>query len=357
MGVGLWLSDISATQLVDDSAQLESFAKFLGDEGLEAFTFNGFPFGNFHQPIVKHAVYQPSWFESRRLGYTRNLAKLIHRFAPEGDASISTLPIAWGTPSPSRSELAAAAAQMRELAAELAEFEQQTGRAIYLCVEPEPGCVLQYARDVVSFFENHLLPGAANEREIRHHIRVCHDVCHSVVMAESQADALMTYQLAGLHIGKVQVSSAVWVNFDELDATEKRQAFTELASFAEDRYLHQTTIQRNGETPAFYEDLPLALSTVDSSASASGTWRIHFHVPVYLETFGRLRASQREIVECISLCRQYSDVEHFEVETYAWNVLPRELQQEDLSRGISQELQWFERVAMEHLDKEPDELR
>ena len=32
---------------------------------------------------------------------------------------------------------------------------------------------------------------------------------------------------------------------------------------------------------------------------------------------------------------------HFEVETYAWNVLPEPLQPTDLAIGIARELQWL----------------
>ena len=36
-----------------------------------------------------------------------------------------------------------------------------------------------------------------------------------------------------------------------------------------------------------------------------------------------------------------SQVRHFEAETYAWSVLPPELQAGDLSEGIARELSWL----------------
>ena len=131
-----------------------------------------------------------------------------------------------------------------------------------------------------------------------------------------------------------------------------KQAFAELSSFAEDRYLHQTTIQLAGQGPKFFEDLPLALKSVERAEAATGVWRIHFHVPVYLQKFGHLRASQQDIIDFLSVCRRYSDVEHFEVETYAWNVLPRELQQDKLSAGIAEEMSWFRDMAQQYLGNE-----
>ncbi len=351
MGVGLWLSSQTAAELVASEAATAAFKRFLVDECLEVFTFNGFPYGNFHQDVVKHEVYKPTWFEQGRADYTKHLTQLIHCFAGETEeASISTLPIMWGSPRPTDSELVSAAELLGEVADYLANFEKETGRLVYLCIEPEPGCFIQRANDIVEFFENHLLPHEkTNEANIRKHIRVCHDVCHSVVMGESQRHALSTYAGAGIKLGKVQISSAVVVNFDAIELSDRQKAISELSGFMEDRYLHQTTIQRSDEEPEFFEDLPAALATIDDPKSATGTWRIHFHIPVYLERFGLLHASQQAIVDCVSECRNFSDVKHFEVETYAWNVLPPELQQADLATGIADELKWFEEVANQHL--------
>lgn len=351
MGVGLWLSNEAASQLVANSADRDAFGEFLASEGLEASTFNGFPFGNFHQRIVKHAVYHPTWFDVDRLQYTRKLVALIQQFNRVGPWSISTLPIAWGNPSPKAAEIEAAAMHLRDLAGELAIIRAETGSEIYICIEPEPGCYLQTAPDIVHFFESALLEptavreGNVSEADIRQHIRVCHDVCHSVVMCESQETALATYHRAGVLVGKAQISSAVWVDFDALDPHDRVEAVSQLSAFAEDRYLHQTTVEVRGQAPRFFEDLPIALEALDSPQSAVGIWRIHFHVPVYLESFGHLRASREAIQEFLDVCRQYSAVSHFEVETYAWNVLPPELQKENLADGIAAELQWFQQEA------------
>lgn len=348
MGVGLWLSERSATEILADDSALSGFNEFLQDAGIVPFTFNGFPFGNFHQAVVKHDVYEPNWFEQSRLDYTWNLVRLIDALAPkEWEASISTLPIAWGSPSPT-ARMPLAGSLLRELATRLQTFEQETGRLIYVCIEPEPGCVIQRSEDMVAFFETHLLTGD-NEACVRRHIRVCHDVCHGVVMGESQPDILSKYQQAGIQVGKVQISSAVVVDFDAIDAGDRGKAISQLAEFAEDRYLHQTTIQTADDSIAFFEDLPLALRTVEDPRTAGGIWRIHFHVPVYLSRFGWLNASQPDIVDCVSTIRKYSDVQHFEVETYAWNVLPEELKQDDLALGITEELQWFTKLARKHL--------
>jgi hypothetical protein len=92
------------------------------------------------------------------------------------------------------------------------------------------------------------------------------------------------------------------------------------------------------ETPRFFEDLPAALGTMRET---HGEWRVHFHVPIFLEKFGLLHASQSAIHECLIALKTLGGVEHFEVETYAWGVLPPELRQPDLAAGIAEEMRWF----------------
>ena len=78
-----------------------------------------------------------------------------------------------------------------------------------------------------------------------------------------------------------------------------------------------------------------------ADAVDSGEWRVHFHVPIYLDKFGPLRSSRPQIEECLAAAARLSSVRHFEVETYAWGVLPKELRQADLATGIAQEMEWF----------------
>ena len=97
-------------------------------------------------------------------------------------------------------------------------------------------------------------------------------------------------------------------------------------------------VRRDGEE-IFYEDLRPALQT--ESADPRGEWRVHFHVPIYLQEFGQLFSTQEQIAECVACAARYSGCPHYEVETYAWGVLPPHLRQPDLAAGIAQELQWF----------------
>ena len=344
MGIGLWLSANAAQELVS-SGQVAEFGAWLREIGLVPFTMNGFPYGDFHEPVVKHKVYQPTWYERPRLDYTLQLAEILDQLLPSGvEGSISTLPIAWpsklGEPL-NDSLLESAAANLRKAAKGLAELEARTGRLIYVCIEPEPGCALDTAEDIVAFFQRCLLSNR-DEQLMRRHLRICHDICHSAVMFEDQACAIKTYQAAGIEIGKVQVSSAVGVDFDVLSAAERPTALDILRTkFVEPRYLHQTCVRDCGET-ILYEDLPLAIA----QAKPSGQWRTHFHVPIYWEGSGPFQTFRDRIQPCIQAVLAHSNCRHFEVETYAWSVLPPELQHAELAEGIAQEMEWFKNLGI-----------
>jgi hypothetical protein len=87
--------------------------------------------------------------------------------------------------------------------------------------------------------------------------------------------------------------------------------------------------------------LPQALAQRGAPEAVRGEWRVHFHVPIYLQAFGHLRATQRDILDCLVAARKLCGSPHFEVETYAWGVLPKELRQSDLAAGIAKEMGWF----------------
>ncbi len=344
MGIGLWLAAPAAQQLLD-SEQTTDFRDWLAAQGLVPFTLNGFPYGNFHNEVVKHDVYKPTWHDLDRLQYTKNLAAILDAILPAGKTgSISTLPIAWGKKSLTTEQWNSTVRQLLELVDFLHELQQTTGRTIHVCIEPEPGCALDVAADMIDLFQNRLLPQGSADKILRH-IRVCHDICHSAVMFESQADVLRQYQALGIQVGKIQVSSAVQVDFSQLAVGDRTAAFEQLTSFNEPRYLHQTCIREPNQSIHFHQDLSVALETVADPQSLENAWSVHFHVPIFLESLGLLSTSQHDILECLEVCKSMPNLEHFEVETYAWNVLPEHLQQSDLAQGIADELLWFRNLV------------
>ncbi len=341
MGIGLWFAAPAAQTLISDGRS-GWLADWLAANGLLPFTLNGFPYGDFHQPVVKHRVYEPTWQQSERLTYTLNLIDILNVLLPAGqDGSISTLPIAWGDPQMTSDQWQLAADNLLNVVNHLADMEAAHDRLIYLCIEPEPGCAIGVSDEIVNFFDRYLFAGNDVDRVSRY-LRVCHDICHAAVMFEEQDQVLDKYSQAGIQVGKVQVSSAICVNFEQLNHADRGRAFEQLAGFAEDRYLHQTCVRQQDEDRLrFYEDLTDALADVEHSRELRSEWRVHFHVPIYLERFGWIGTSNEQIPKCLVAANRFPALKHFEVETYAWGVLPAELQEEDLSVGIAREMDWL----------------
>jgi len=345
MGIGLWLSATAARELDDLPALLE-FRDWLAERNLLPYTLNGFPYGDFHQEVVKLDVYKPTWADQQRLDYTVGLAKILNVILPaEQNGTISTMPLGWPT-TDGKSVIEdeqfwkSCAGNIKQCAQALDRLEQQTGRNIFVCIEPEPGCILDTWDDVVGFFDQYIFDDQDAEM-IRRHIGVCHDVCHSAVMFEKQTTAVWEYQKAGIKIGKVQVSSAVAVDFETGSQEQNQAKLEQLGGFAEPRYLHQTSVRIEGQTQ-FYQDLSIALKT---NPKPRGDWRVHFHVPIFSQTLGSVGTSQSDIVQCVEAIKQSGEaMPHFEVETYAWNVLPEALKEASMAEGIAKEIAWLDNL-------------
>jgi sugar phosphate isomerase/epimerase len=351
-GVGLRLSARAAAELADP-AELESFRGLLRDEGLYAFTINGFPYGAFHATRVKEAVYLPDWLDDARLAYTATLGDLLASLLPEGvtTGSVSTVPGAFRERVGADADAVAMGDRILRAAAAFLDVHRRTGKTITLALEPEPFCHFETVAETIAFFEQCLfskgalarfasLTGlATNEAEqvARRHVGVCFDACHMAVEFEDPRAAIERLAGAGIGIGKIQISAGLEVGFT------KPRDLAPLAAFADDVYLHQV-VERN-DTGADngdlrrYLDLPEALERVGKGDLAR-LWRIHFHVPVFRESLGPFSGTQPYLREVLSHLRSHAVSPHLEVETYTWDVLPEEHRREGVVSAVIRELEW-----------------
>jgi len=349
MGVGLWLSRRTADELLADPSHVPALADWLIARGLRPYTLNGFPYGDFHQTVVKQQVYRPTWADTERWEYTRDLAHLLKQLLLCSGSSqrgtISTLPLGWvDAPAASGATqwMSRAVEHLRRVAIELERIESATGLQLEVCLEPEPGCLLGAMPPMLAFFRDHLLAGDATtcQRHLRY-LSICYDICHAGVMHESAAENIRAMRSDGIRIGKVQVSSALEIDFESLSPAGRATAWQRLQEFCEPRYLHQTMVYLAGQPPQYFEDLPLALA--QPSVRERGCWTVHFHVPISESHAGQLGTTQAAIGEFIQeVDAQQWWPTHWEVETYAWNVLPAELQTPNLADGIARELRTLE---------------
>jgi sugar phosphate isomerase/epimerase len=346
-GIGLRLS-AAASKALEDPAAMAAFTEFLGAGGLYVFTINGFPYGTFHGQRVKEDAYRPDWSERQRLTYTNALADQLAAWLPaDMDGSVSTVPCTF-KPWAGADRVAAITENLIAHAAHLVELRERTGTTVTLAIEPEPYCFLGTTREALSYFDSHLFseaaaarlaamtglnPGAAAEA-LRRHVGLCYDVCHAAVEFEDPADSIAALRRAGIGIFKLQLSSALRVP-QIVDGVADQ-----LAPFDEPVYLHQTVQNRDGDLTRFL-DLPDALAAF---GAAGGTeWRIHFHVPVFLEHMKDFSTTQAFLREILALHSADPISPHLEVETYTWDVLPDHYRGVSISAAVARELAWVKR--------------
>ena len=343
MGVGLRLGHAAATRLREPGA-LSELKSFLAEGGYYVFTLNGFPYGAFHGRTVKEDAYKPDWSDPLRLSYTDCLADTLCALLPEGlEGSVSTVPCTFKPWAEGRLE--AIAEHLIRHIAHLVELERRSGKHIALALEPEPCCYLETIAETIAFFNERLFckPAIARlaalsgrslaeaESAMRRHIGVCYDVCHAAVEFEDPKASIDALRASGIAIGKLQLSSALRIA--ALDAENARQ----LAEFDEPVYLHQVVERSDGRLRRFV-DLPQALA--QSGAAAGAEWRVHFHVPIFLEQMVHFGTTQSFLAEILALHRADPISSHLEVETYTWDVLPACYRNVGLSAAIARELNW-----------------
>ncbi len=338
-GVGLRLSNEAARELLVGD-RLASLKTWLDENGLYVYTLNGFPYGGFHRQIVKQHVYEPDWRTQERVDYTLCLVEILAALLPPDiEGSISTSPISykpWLTGDETKEALRTGAKNLSSVASELHDLHERTNKLIHIGIEPEPDCLIENTDETVDFFETYLLAKSTPLPSdlVRQHIRVCYDTCHFAVEFENPADALARFDSAGILLSKVQISSALRILLNH----DHQAVAAALQPFSESTYLHQV-IGRDAEGRSHhYSDLPMALPHL--KAHASSEWRIHYHVPIFVDAYSRLTSTQADIIDTLEVILRDRSCAHLEIETYTWDVLPAELKS-DVVTSIEREYDWL----------------
>ena len=353
-GIGLRLSDRAGRELLGNG-NLDNFRKWLEKNQLYVFTLNGFPFGHFHQQKVKDQVHHPDWTSPERVEYTLRLFKILSQLLPEGmEGGISTSPISyklwWNHDNEALTGVWEKGTQNLLLVLKfLIETEQATGRRLHLDIEPEPDGLLEDTAGVVNFYQQWLIPLGVPflkkhfgfgkdeaERRIKYHLQICYDICHFAVVYEEPAQVFKAFETAGINIGKIQISAALKALFPEGDVQRER-IIADFRQFDEPTYLHQVVGRDHKDDKIRYNDLPAAIDQFKNINFRE--WRSHFHVPVFLDQYDQLASTQEDIFKVFSINKNTPLSKHLEVETYTWEVLPKDLQV-DLVTSISRELEW-----------------
>jgi sugar phosphate isomerase/epimerase len=350
-GLGLRLSAAECGELLEGD-RLAQFQDFLDTHNLYVFTLNGFPYGDLTIPSVKSRIFAPDWREKTRLRYTLDLIEILRQLLPAGaEGSISTIPLsykAWITPADMQA-WARITTNLVRVTARLARIREDEGKLIHLDLEPEPDGLLERSGEVTDFFRDWLLGGGAHllaenlqidvrsaRRLLLEHIRVCLDTCHLAVAHEDPALALSTLSDYGIGVGKVQITAGLEVELSP--EVEAQEAVTrQLEPFTCSPYLHQVIGRNNGGHRVRFPDLAPALPHL--AQDSGGPWRIHYHMPLYVEKYQHLASTNADTRAVLALLQNQGFSRHLEIETYTWEWLPPDLKL-DLIDSLQREYLW-----------------
>ena len=352
MGIGLRLSGQAAFSLSEPSV-LQAFQAQLQSLNAYVFTLNAFPYGTFHGVPVKQDVYAPDWTHAERVRYTLACIDILAALLPQGvDGSISTVPVGFRDACVAPDAMPKVVSHLLQCVAHMVVIKRQTAKHIALALEPEPACYLETTQEAAHFIQTHVRSDSAvaelaqilacsadmARQALAEHLGVCFDVCHSAVAFEDPALALHELRQAGIAIPKIQLSSAVRIPHMTAAQLPTVQGFDDAV------YLHQVVVQQAGQLTR-YVDLPDAVAAFHGG-QAQGEWRVHCHVPVFLQDAATISTTQAQLLQTLEACKREGFSSHLEVETYTWDVLPDALKTDSKAQAIARELLFVKKVLL-----------
>ena len=346
-GVCIRLAAPTAELLAASAAERAKLKRFLAEHDMYVYTVNAFPYGAFKGTIVKEQVYEPDWRTEARTRYTINVADILADITRADIApSIQTAPLGFKPNVTGPDVIASYTEHVLRVAAHLVQLEARTGRTVTLAIEPEPHCFLETTDETVAYFTGHLYTGAAAGRlaklaaiplseahvALRRHIGIVFDIGHQAVGFEHIPTSLQTLTDASVPIFKLQEVAAMHI-------PEVTQAAVDaLAQYARTVYLTQTVEKKNGRLTKFLnvEEAFAAWKTDPGPRE----WRIHFHVPVFLDDLGAFRTTRFALEEALAVHKATPLSRQLEIETYTWDVLPDHLKTGDIVDYVCREIEW-----------------
>jgi len=347
-GVSLRLSAASAATLARDGNARDELRRFLAGNDLYLYTVNAFPYGDFKGRLVKEQVYEPDWRSEERTRYTIDVADVLADVVEEGvSPPIQTAPLGFKPRVTGPDVVASYTEHVLRVAAHLVQLEARTGRSVTLAIEPEPYCYLETTDETIAFFTERLYSDAAAQSlaqlagipiseahgAIRRHVGIVFDICHQAVEYEDIAASLRKLVAAGVPIFKLQEAAAIHVREVTAEAVET------LERYAETIYLTQTLERRNGQGLTYFLNVQDAIAAWRADPGPR-EWRVHIHVPVFLDDLGPFGTTRSAIAEALAEHKATPLSRQLEIETYTWDMLPDDLKTGDIVDYVCRELEW-----------------
>ena len=352
-GLGLRVANDASIEL-SKPEKIAEFKKWLDEEDIYVFVINGFPYGGFHNTVVKDDVHTPDWTTCDRLKYTIRLFQILAQLLPDNmEGGVSTPPLSyrlwWKNDIEKQNAIQDATSNILSLLDEIIGIKKQTGKNLHLDIEPEPDGILDSTVDFINWYRDILLPTGTTylsekynfpveecQEIIFSHIQLCYDICHAAVGYEQPENILKSLEEIGIKVGRIQISSALKVDF----STNKEIKRKAIETFDEPVYLHQVVTRNSDYSKTHYPDLPEALANWNENQEE---WRVHFHVPLFIGSYGVLDSTQNDIIKTLAIHQKKPFSSFLEVETYTWGVLPEDMQK-PIGESIVREMQWVQRI-------------
>jgi hypothetical protein len=166
---------------------------------------------------------------------------------------------------------------------------------------------------------------------------LCFDICHYGVSFDAPKASILELKSKNIPVGKIQISSALRVDLREQEA----EKIAELKKYQEPVYLHQVKALRKDGSYQEFKDLDEAFNVYQPETYDE--WRVHFHVPLFLENYGLVGSTQKEIRETLAIQKESPFTNHLEIETYTWGVLPAAFQV-PIADSISREIKTIQEL-------------
>jgi sugar phosphate isomerase/epimerase len=249
LGVSLWLPPTLAAALALDGRLRTRLRGELDARGLEVVTLSGIPYSGGGGEDSG----APDWSDPARLEHTLDLARVLVDLLPDDEVrgAVTTLGLGrlagWD-----EGKEKSCARIMGRLSAGLAEVAWQTGRAVRVGLQPEPGGVLDGTAQTIA-----ALAGVGRDR-----IGICLDLANLACTWEEPGDALDRLAEAGLSVIQVRIGAA-------LEVADPRAAADTLRACLTPGGRHPITNPSGAlmdEMPASTDDFP------------PGPWRVRRHV-------------------------------------------------------------------------------
>jgi sugar phosphate isomerase/epimerase len=347
-GVSLRISASSAETLTANPDKRTELKQFLSANDMYLYTVNAFPYGPFKNTLVKERVYEPDWRTDERAVYTMQVADILAEVCePDIDPTIQSPPLGFKPRVTSADVVDEFTRQVIRVVGHLVKLKEEKGRKVRLALEPEPYCFLETTEEALKYFGEHLyaqksvlalsqatgLSSAGAEDALRDHLGMVYDICHQAVEFEDIGESLRALADAGIPVFKLQEAAAVRV--PQVD----REQVEALRRFADTVYLTQT-VERRDNRMSRYLNLEDAFEAYERDPGGQREWRIHFHVPVFLEDLGDFKTTRFAIEEALRFHKANKLSPHLEIETYTWDVLPEHLKTGDIVDYVEMELDW-----------------